>query len=390
MRITIVQGPFFPVPPLLGGAVEKVWYALGGEFGRRGHEVTHISRQYGDLRQDEIVEGVHHLRVRGYDAPRSKILWRLRDLRYALRVRSILPDADILITNSIWLPVIVRAARYGGLYIHVGRYPKNQTRLLYQHAVRLQTVSSAVARAIIGQDPESAERVRVIPYPLPHALKPIDVSRSWDKRQRSILYVGRVHPEKGIGLLLAAFRLLVNSGVQGWRLVIIGPWEAKLGGGGESYYESVRRESRDLKEKVEWVGPLFEPGALTSYYRDARLFVYPSLAERGESFGLAPLEAMACGCPALVSDLKCFEDFIRDGHSGFVFDHRSPAAAATLCRRLKGILADERHLRLVAARAYEVANTFTLPRIADLFVQDFVGLVNQRSRPGEPEFSELA
>src|SRR5579862_3380431 len=31
LKITIVQGAFFPVPPLMGGAVEKVWFTLGRE-----------------------------------------------------------------------------------------------------------------------------------------------------------------------------------------------------------------------------------------------------------------------------------------------------------------------------------------------------------------------
>ena len=43
MKITIVLGAFFPVPPIMGGAVEKVWFALGQEFARRGHEVVQIS-----------------------------------------------------------------------------------------------------------------------------------------------------------------------------------------------------------------------------------------------------------------------------------------------------------------------------------------------------------
>lgn len=82
---------------------------------------------------------MRHLRVRGYDAPKSKILWRLLDLRYALRVLPVLPDADILVTNAIWLPAMVRSPRYGALYVHMGRYPKRQTRLLYHHAARIQT-----------------------------------------------------------------------------------------------------------------------------------------------------------------------------------------------------------------------------------------------------------
>jgi len=390
MRITIVQGPFFPIPPLLGGAVEKAWHSLGSEFGRRGHAVTHISRQYGDLPSDEIVGRVRHLRLRGYDAPKSKILWRLLDLRYALRVLPVLPDADILVTNSIWLPVMVRSPRYGALYVHMGRYPKRQTRLLYHHAARLQTVSNAVSRAIIAQDAKSAAKVRVIPYPLPQAVELIDVSRSWDDRERCILFVGRVHPEKGLDLLLAAFRLLVRSGMNDWRLVIVGPWEARLGGGGQGFYEALLRKSHDLADKVDWVGPIFDSNALSLYYKKARLFVYPSLAERGESFGLAPLEAMACGCPALVSALECFKDFVRDGRSGFIFDHRSTTPARALAGRLKEILANKHDLVSIAVRAHEVAGRFALAKVADQYIQDFKGLLGTHSYSDGTRSSQVA
>jgi len=390
MRITIVQGPFFPIPPLLGGAVEKAWHSLGSEFGRRGHAVTHISRHYGGLPSDEIVGRVRHLRLRGYDAPKSKILWRLLDLRYALRVLPALPDADILVTNSIWLPAMVRSPRYGVLYMHMGRYPKRQTRLLYHHAARLQTVSNAVSGAIIAQDAKSAAKVRVIPYPLPHAVEVIDVPRSWDDRERCILFVGRVHPEKGLGLLLAAFQLLAHSGMHDWRLVIVGPWEARLGGGGRGFYEALRRNSHEVADKVDWIGPIFDSHALSMYYKRATLFVYPSLAERGESFGLAPLEAMACGCPALVSALDCFKDFVQDGRSGFIFDHRSPTPAQALALRLKEILANKQELVSIAVRAYEVAGTFALPKVADLYIQDFVRLLDDNSYSLGSRSSQLA
>ena len=390
MRITIVQGPFFPIPPLLGGAVEKAWHGLGREFGRRGHTVTHISREYGDLPPDEIVDRVHHLRVRGCDAPRSKMLWRLLDLRYARRVLPVLPDADILVTNSIWLPAMVRSPRYGALYVHMGRYPKRQTRILYHHAARLQTASNAVSRAIIAQDAKSAARVRVIPYPLPHAVEVIDVPRSWDERQKSILFAGRVHPEKGLELLLAAFRLLVRSGMHDWRLVIVGPWEARLGGGGQGFYEALLRKSQDVADKVDWVGPIFDSNALSLYYKKASLFVYPSLAERGESFGLAPLEAMACGCPALVSALDCFKGFVQDGWSGFTFDHRSATPAQALAGRLEKILANRHDLVSTAVRAYEVAGTFALAKVADLFIQDFASLLGTHSYWGGTGSSQVA
>ena len=108
MKITIVLGAFFPVPPLMGGAVEKVWFALAQEFVRVGHEVVQISRSHPDLPAAEKIEGVQHLRVRGHPQPRSIVWLKWLDLLYSLRVRRILARADILVTNTFWLPLFVR------------------------------------------------------------------------------------------------------------------------------------------------------------------------------------------------------------------------------------------------------------------------------------------
>src|SRR6187402_3622152 len=100
MKITIAQGAFLPVPPLRGGAVEKIWFALGREFARRGHEVTHVSRAFADLPREEVIEDVRHIRVPGYDTPRSLPWLKALDLFYSLRVLPRLPSADVLITHT--------------------------------------------------------------------------------------------------------------------------------------------------------------------------------------------------------------------------------------------------------------------------------------------------
>ena len=137
MNITVALGAFLPVPPIMGGGVEKVWFALGQEFARRGHAVTMISRRHPQLPNEETQHGVRHVRLRGFDSPRS--MWRRQceDLLYSLRVVRALPRADILVTNTFWLPVLIRSERYGKLYVHVARFPKKQMGL-YRHAARLQ------------------------------------------------------------------------------------------------------------------------------------------------------------------------------------------------------------------------------------------------------------
>ena len=63
---------------------------------------------------------------------------------------------------------------------------------------------------------------------------------------------------------------------------------------------------------------------------------------------IAPLEAMAHRCAVLVSNLDCFNDFIREGETGFVFDHRSANPADALREKIENTLADATLLARVA------------------------------------------
>ena len=375
MRITIVQGAFLPVPPLLGGAVEKIWLALGQEFARRGHQVTHISRAYPGLATRETLNGVNHRRLSGFAAPASLLKLKILDLLYSLRVRLHLPAADILVTNTFWLPMLVRNTSNGKLYVHVARYPKGQLKF-YAHAARLQTVSKPIAREMAAQAPALKAKIKVIPNLVSLADEASVVADSTQTRERVLLYAGRIHPEKGIELLLEAFALFcVRSTGEKWRLRLVGPWEHRQGGGGAGYQESLRSRYAELGERVEWVGPIFDTAGLADCYRQASLFVYPSLAERGETFGVAPLEAMSLGCPPLVSALECFQDFIEDGVTGFIFDHRTPQPAKLLAEKIFTLTRDPVRLREVASRASATARDYRPERVAEMFLEDFASLL---------------
>jgi glycosyltransferase involved in cell wall biosynthesis len=379
MKITIVQGAFLPVPPIMGGAVEKVWFGLGQEFVKQGHEVTHISRAHPELPHTETIGGVCHIRVPGFDTPKSLIWLKILDFIYSCRVFFKLPKADILITNTFWLPILVRTTDRGFLYVHVARYPKGQMRF-YRHASRLQAVSSSVAEAIIQQDPSSRLRVKVIPNPLPAELSILRENKDTlhTHRQPWILYVGRIHPEKGIHLLIAAFHHLCQSqAFPDWRLVIVGPWETHYGGGGEAYYQDLQNQSLSIADQVDWIGAVFDPEQLYDYYRQASLFVYPSLAEQGESFGLAPLEAMAKGCPVLVSDLMCFKDFIQPSRNGFIFNHRQPVPELELATYLQTLIEQEDTRLRIAQQGYITAESYQISHIADQYLDDFVAVLSQ-------------
>jgi glycosyltransferase involved in cell wall biosynthesis len=372
MKITIVLGAFFPVPPIMGGAVEKVWFALAQEFARRGHEVVQVSRAVPEFPSGETIAGVRHRRVSGFDAPRSLVWLKFLDLLYSIRTISILPKADVIVTNTFWLPFLLRNSKRGRVYVHVARYPKGQTRF-YGNAARLQAPSHAVARAIADEAPKLAGKIRVIPYPAPGSTIDRAVLPT-GQREKIILFVGRVHPEKGVQLLVEAFASGARTVFADWKLMLVGPKDKKHGGGGASYLVDLKRFAANAGDKIIFRGPIFEQTELEQTLRAARIFVYPSLAERGESFGLAPLEAMAQGCAVFVSDLACFRDFIRDGETGFIFNHRALNPAESLRARIENVIVDPTLLSTVADAGYRKSAEYSLASVADQFLEDFNSL----------------
>jgi glycosyltransferase involved in cell wall biosynthesis len=371
MRITIVLGAFLPVPPLMGGAVEKFWFAMAQEFARRDNQVVQISRALPALPPRESIAGVDHIRVAGFDTPASSLLLKLRDLIYSGRVLRVVPEADVIVTNTFWLPLLLRHARAGKIYVHVARYPKGQLRF-YNNAARLQTGSRAIAAAIERQAPALASRTKVIPYNAPVA-QSAEPPPPTAKRERILLFVGRVHPEKGVHVLVEAFVKEMNQSLSNWRLELVGPADTAHGGGGESYLAQLRTAA-GATDRIGFRGAIFDALALEREYRRARIFVYPSLAETGETFGLAALEAMSHGCATVVSELACFTGFVADRATGFSFDHRGADPASVLARTLAEVANDETLLATVAAAGLRQAGDYSIANIASQFLADFESL----------------
>ena len=123
-------------------------------------------------------------------------------------------------------------------------------------------------------------------------------------------------------LLVEAFARLRRGEFADWKLIIVGSTDSREGGEGEAYLRQLRQSAAVARDRVVFRGPIFETAVLEEEFRAARIFAYPSLAARGETFGLAPLEAMTHGCAVLVSDLGCFRDFISPNETAFCLRRR--------------------------------------------------------------------
>lgn len=365
MRITIVLGPFKPPPPAPSGAVEKAWWSLAKAFVAAGHAVTAIGPDHADLPRGEGWDGIAYRRLPLLDRSGRTWIDVLRDLGWSRRARRLLPPADVTVTNTFWLPRLLggrgsRARRDAGLLeVHVQRFPKGQM-FLYAGADSISTVSAAISDGIASERPRLADRIRVVPNPVDVEVFHPDAA-CLDRRTSSspavLLYTGRVHPEKRLDLLVAAWRRLLEEG-RTLRLRILGPWETGAGGGGASLVEALRALAGP--HQFELPGPVADPEALAEELRGADLYCYPSTAAKGEALPIAPLEAMACGLAPVVADLPQYRGVLEHGRNASVFDGSLDA----LISSLRTLLDDSERRSSLDRGAVQAADRLDVPAIA--------------------------
>ncbi len=130
--------------------------------------------------------------------------------------------------------------------------------------------------------------------------------------KRLILFLGRIHPKKGCELLVEAtarLRELTGESGRSWHLVLAGPVPAVSYG--RRLHEHVARLG--LTDSVTWTGMLTADQKWGAF-RAADVFALPS---HQENFGVAVVEALACGLPVLISQkVNVWREIVAD-EAGF-------------------------------------------------------------------------
>ena len=386
MHITIVSGFFLPVPPVSGGATEKSWYQLARIFAAQGHAVTFISRRWPGWADEETADGIRHLRLPGADHHRSLARNLLADFLWSWRVFFALPAADIVVVNTVALPVWLGwlKPRAGRVVLMTGRMPKGQYRH-YHRIARVLAASSFVRDRVLRENPGLAPVTQVHGYPIDWQLLQ-SITAPAPPDEVTIGFVGRLHAEKGLLLLADAVGLVAQTaGLPPWRLLLCGPSDPARGGSGPAFLANLRRKITAAvpEDRFTLLEPRFDPPALAAVYQRIGIFCDPSLAEQGETFGVAVAEAMAAGAVPVVSRLGCFTDFVHDGQNGLVFDHAAPDAATQLATTLVRLLRDPDLRRDLGQRARQDARAYDYPVYAATLLADF----GQLTAPAKPASS---
>lgn len=161
----------------------------------------------------------------------------------------------------------------------------------------------------------------------------------------SVLYIGRLAPEKGLRTLLAAWRVLDKPPLL--RIVGDGPLRDEL--------EKTVAESAPGKIELWGTRPHSE---VISYLKKAAALVLPS--EWYEAFPHVILEAFACGVPILASRIGTLPDVIEDGVSGVLFE---PGHAADLAAKVNWLISHpDAALRIAMQGRAEYETKYTADR----------------------------
>ncbi|MCS7281741.1 MAG: glycosyltransferase [Anaerolineae bacterium] len=272
-------------------------------------------------------------------------------------------------------PIVHMFHTLGHLKNAVARTPQER-----EPPIRLETEAEIVqfADRIIAATPLEQEqlvqfygadpaRIRVIPpgvdlerfRPIP----PIQAKEqlALDPTCRTILFVGRIEPLKGIETLLRAIAHIARRYPElicGLCVPIIGGDPYRVEDNDEMVRLQELREELGIERVVTFLGAQ-DQDTLPYYYSAAEMVVMPS---DYESFGMVALEAMACGTPVIASDVGGLAFLVRHGQTGYRVPARDEKALAAKIVRL---LTDEGLRRRMGERAACWAERFAWPRIAD-------------------------
>jgi len=203
------------------------------------------------------------------------------------------------------------------------------------------TASEAVRRELAELSPAHAGKLESIPHGVAPAFRPDvageDLARV--RRQHGLppsyaLYLGGAKPHKNLPRILEAFR---NARAGDLSLVLAGPLPPA----------SAAERGEPRVRRIGFVDEVDLP----ALYRGAAFLLYPTLAE---GFGLPLLEAMACGVPAIVSDIPVFREIA--GDAARLVDPQSPASIALAVEELA---ADPRLRAELAQRGLVRARSFS-------------------------------
>jgi len=222
-------------------------------------------------------------------------------------------------------------------------------------------------QAIVNFCDITPEKVSVIPPGVDLSrFRPMSQQQSRDYlgygEGKNILFVGRLEPLKGLDILFRAVASLEN----------IDDITLNIVGGDENSLEKARLQElagrMKLTDSIRFIGSVSQD-ELPVHYNAADVCVLPS---HYESFGLAALEAAACGRPVVASEVGGLPTIVKSGSTGFLVP---PKHSDVMAERLCELLGDDMLRSRMGTAARGHAGTLGWERSVDSLLDRYRELI---------------
>lgn len=231
--------------------------------------------------------------------------------------------------------------------LHKRLYANGMFRAIYCKADAIICASNFTANELIRLQGIGRQQIHVIYH---------GVANSWfhikkNKNPHSkpfLLYVGNIKPHKNLVKLVQAIELILYKFPHD--LVIVGKKDGFI-----TKDSSVFDRASTIRDRVHFTGYVKDE-ILRQYFVHADALVFPSLYE---GFGLPPLEAMACGCPVIVSNAASLPEVC--GDAALYCDPYNPEDIAN---KIQMLLSDAKLRESLRQKGLERAKQFTWEKCA--------------------------
>ncbi len=322
-------------PPPFGGQAVMIQELLNGRYDRI--HLFHVRLAFSD-----DMESVGKFALRKVWVLFTTILrvWIAR-FRYGTPVLYYPPSGPNLVPvlrDIVFLCMTRWLFRSTVFHFHAGGVSSFAPHLpgLFRPLYKLAYRKPALAIRTALQNPEDGKALGalqdvVVPNGVPDMRGHVPERSAGVGQPLTILFTGVLIPSKGVEVLLEAFKLLNDRGLD-LRLQLMGKW------GGGVFEASCRSFVADhgLSEKVTFLGVKRDLEKY-AYFAACDIFCFPSYFE-AESFGLVLVEAMQFAKPVVSTRWRGIPSVVEDGVNGYLVEPRDPSAVAD---RLALLIADQ-------------------------------------------------
>lgn len=350
MKIAIIVNSF---PPNNIGGTQCATYYMAKYLAQRGHEVHVITSVEGNLVERTTENGfdIHRLPWRRARFA-NKIVFGAEIVKEIIQIR---PDVIHVQDLIMAAPALLIKRIYKIPYAVWGQgndvyqpdwFSKLTRNIMMQHANAVLALTDDMKR--IMQDICMRE-IYVVPNGIDLKRFKPSLVRKKERKTKKIIFVGRLHPEKGIKYLIEAMPIVLQE-MENTELLIVGD------GIERSRLEEII-ETQGINDQIMFTGALQQKKIPEIMY-DADVFVIPSLSE---SFGIVIIEAMAAGLPIIATNVGGIPFIIDEGFNGYLIN---PKRSDEIANKILFLLQNDKEREIISANNQKKALMFSWDMVA--------------------------